>query len=109
MSDQKIKELNFKYRHKNKPTDVLSFPVGFLEKRFPIRFLGDIVISVNMALREAKRKKIPFEDELKNLLIHGILHLIGYDHEKSLKEEIRMKRMEKRYFKLLEQHSLVGV
>ncbi len=57
--------------------------------------LGDIVISLETAARQAKEKKISYHRELEILLIHGFLHLLGYDHEISLKEERRMKRLER--------------
>lgn len=94
VTDNKIKTLNKQYRGKNKPTDVLAFP---LESG-----IGDIVISVETAKRNAKKFGKTFIDELKFLMIHGFLHLLGYDHEISRKEEIRMQKKEKEYMRLLE-------
>lgn len=83
VSDKKIKELNKIFRDKNKPTDVLSFPYeadqyDYLETD---NFLGDIVISLETAQVQADENKLPFETEIKQLILHGILHLCGYDHE----------------------------
>lgn len=82
VSDKKIKELNKIFRDKNKPTDVLSFPYepdqyDYLETD---NFLGDIVISLETAQKQAAENKLSFETEIKQLILHGILHLCGYDH-----------------------------
>ncbi len=95
VGNREIRKLNSQYRHKNEPTDVLSFP---LEKDLPKgkQLLGDVVISVEQAEKQAKEGMKTLEKELEILLIHGILHLLGYDHEVSSKEARRMHRMEKR-------------
>lgn len=82
VSDRRIKELNSIFRDKNRPTDVLSFPYepdqyDYLETE---NFLGDIVISVEQAARQAKENNLTLENEIKQLILHGILHLVGYDH-----------------------------
>lgn len=83
VSDRKIKDLNKIFRDKNKATDVLSFPYepdqyDYLETD---NFLGDIVISLETAEKQAAENKLPLETEIKQLILHGILHLCGYDHE----------------------------
>jgi probable rRNA maturation factor len=100
--DAGIRELNRTFRGKNRPTDVLSFPqleecpLGGTEKleqhcRDTMRStLGDVVISVDTASRQAERLGIKPESRLRALLIHGLLHLLGYDHEKSPAEARRM-------------------
>lgn len=90
-----IKKLNMEYLSKNRPTDVISFPINeILEDR---RYLGDIAISVPYALKSAKKRGEILENELKKLLIHGILHLLGWDHEKDSgemrKEERKLKKI----------------
>jgi len=98
VSDREIQKLNLQYRGKNKPTDVLSFLLneGGVQHLTPhIAALGDIVISVETTKRNAQKFGKTFEEELQFLLIHGFLHLLGYDHEKSKKEEKRMQRQEK--------------
>ena len=83
VSDKKIKELNKSFRDKNKPTDVLSFPYEADEYDFDEteNFLGDVIISVEQAERQAKENNLTLETEIKQLILHGILHLCGYDHE----------------------------
>lgn len=122
-----IQELNKKYLKKNKPTDVLSFPMweiplsvasecppplspskggqahlspsggGQGEDAYCSRILlGDIVISVETAKTQAKENSVTLGQEMARLLIHGILHLLGFDHEKGRKEALRMKKEEER-------------
>lgn len=89
--DEDIRNLNRNFRGKDKSTNVLSFPMmddGFPE--FGITMLGDIVISEETALREAETAKISLSERTSQLLVHGILHLIGYDHELGEEEENKM-------------------
>jgi len=76
-TDEEIKELNKEYRNKDKATDVLSFPL----ENIPGMPLGSIVISVDTAKRGAEEFGHSIENEIKLLFIHGLLHLLGYDHE----------------------------
>jgi len=76
-TDEEIQELNYTYRKKDKPTDVLSFPL----ENIPGAPLGSIVISIDTAKKEALKFGHSVEDEVKLLFIHGLLHLLGYDHE----------------------------
>ena len=81
VSDAKMCELNRTFRSKNSTTDVLSFnaePDEFAEED---DYLGDIVISLEQARRQAHENNLDFEMEIKQLILHGILHLCGYDHE----------------------------
>ena len=78
-----MRELNKKYRGKDKSTDVLSFSMREGET-FPSNEkenLGDIVISLDYARRQAKEFEVSLEDEIRRLLVHGCLHLLGYEHE----------------------------
>lgn len=82
VSDEKMRILNLSFRKKNATTDVLSFPFeddGFGGGDEPS--LGDIVISVEQAARQAKSNRMKLDRELKQLMLHGLLHLCGYDHE----------------------------
>lgn len=89
INDAKMREINFEFRKKNKPTDVLSFPQYTpKEIRGDVKtsssagsYLGDLVISSETTIRQAKRFAVPLRAELTRLIVHGILHLIGYDHE----------------------------
>ncbi|WP_034389035.1 rRNA maturation RNase YbeY [Hellea balneolensis] len=76
VSDAKIHVLNRDYRHKDTPTNVLSFP-----DEGPAPLLGDIVLAFETVTREADEKSISLEHHIAHLLIHGFLHLQGYDHE----------------------------
>ena len=105
MTDQTIHELNRQYRNKDKPTDVLSFPLA--DEVCPT-LLGDVVISIDTARRQARQRKRAFADELRALLVHGILHLLGYDHEVSDSEAVRMRRKERELKALLQQSGDVG-
>ncbi|GER93962.1 rRNA maturation RNase YbeY [hot springs metagenome] len=122
VNDRKMRELNLQYREKDKTTDVLSFPqIAFSNKRqasgikvqssklkkrlsafslqaFDSRrmmLLGDIVINIPQAKRQAKEHGFAFYEEVAWLLIHGLLHLLGYDHEKNKYQAKKMREMEK--------------
>src|SRR5579862_1338421 len=77
--DEEIRRLNREFRHKDKATDVLSFPA--LQVNEDDDLAGDLAISVETAAREAERREHPLALELKILLLHGVLHLAGWDHE----------------------------
>ena len=87
VSDARIRALNRAHRGKDVPTDVLSFPSG------EPRFLGDIVIAAGVARRQAARAGHAFGVEARVLALHGLLHLLGYDHET---DQGRMERLEAR-------------
>lgn len=95
VGDQEIRKLNARYRKKDQPTDVLSFP---LEGDLPAgqKLLGDVVISVEQAEKQARKRGTKLGEEIEDLLIHGILHLLGYDHERSDAEAKAMRKMEKK-------------
>ena len=95
-NDKEMKNLNYKFRKKNKTTDVLSFPIKIKNKK--ILYVGDIAISYEII--KERSKKTNFLLEFDKVWIHGYLHLIGYDHKK-LNEFKKMFRKEKsilRYF-----------
>jgi len=77
--DAEIRRLNREFRHKDKATDVLSFPAVHVSGGE--RLAGDLAISVETAAREAERREHPLVVELKILVLHGVLHLAGWDHE----------------------------
>jgi len=81
VSDRKMRELNNEFRGKNSTTDVLSFPFEADEFDIEQAFLGDIVISLEQAQQQAAENDLDLETEIKQLILHGILHLCGYDHE----------------------------
>jgi len=101
--DEDIQNLNKKYLNKDYPTNVLSFSLqeGEFGDINP-QILGDVVISVDTAQRDADKSGLTLQQEINFLIIHGILHLLGYDHEKTTKEKMRkMQRKEKELFRLL--------
>jgi len=86
VSDRKIRELNRMFRGIDKPTDVLSFPTDTNELD-----LGDIAISVETAAVQARENGLTFKNEIAQLMLHGLLHLSGYDHETDNGEMNRME------------------
>jgi len=87
VSDARVRALNRQYRKKDMATDVLSFPSG------EQGFLGDVVIASGVAARQARAAGHPLATELRVLALHGLLHLLGYDHER---DDGRMARLERR-------------
>ena len=81
ISDRRMKQLNHLFRGKDATTDVLSFPHEPDEFDPDKNNLGDIVISVEQAQRQAEENGLTLENEIKQLILHGLLHLCGYDHE----------------------------
>ncbi len=95
VGNAEMQKLNARYRHKDYPTDVLSFPAAKnLPRETPL--LGDVIISVDKAAEQAKEQQRTLDQEIATLLIHGIVHLLGYDHERSAKDARIMTRMEKK-------------
>ncbi|WP_413154287.1 rRNA maturation RNase YbeY [Bartonella sp. cb54] len=80
--DKHMAQINAQWRNKNKPTNVLSFPAFPLKVGQPPRLmLGDIVIARETVALEAKKEGKSFEDHLTHMIVHGVLHLLGYNHE----------------------------
>lgn len=97
VSDRVMRELNRRWRGKRGTTDVLSFPAGQDEfEKAEGLSLGDVVISVEQAARQAAEHGLGFEVEVAQLILHGVLHLCGYDHETDKGEmnrlELRLRR-----------------
>ena len=105
VGDQRMRGFNRRYRGKDRTTDVLAFAMR--EARTPYAIchmpdmLGDVVISAPTAWRQAKEAGQSFDEEIVRLLVHGILHLCGYDHERSEKEARRMHRRERMILRVL--------
>jgi len=88
ISDDRMRKLNDTFRSKDTTTDVLSFPnepddfhLPSTDYQLPTIFLGDIVISAEQAAKQAAENGLSLEAEIKQLILHGLLHLCGYDHE----------------------------
>ncbi len=99
-----IHGINRKYLQRDRPTDVISF--SYRDDPFPlsegmVEHLGDIYLSLEMALENSGAYDVAFIDEVKRLMVHGILHLIGYDHELSDEEDRKMREKEETILKLL--------
>ena len=113
VSDRRMRTLNQRYRKKDRTTDVLAFPLavpygpplckgrlGGVESKEgdfqkPPMLLGDVVISMETAKRQASELGHSLRDEVARLLVHGVLHLLGYDHERSERDALLMARKEK--------------
>ena len=109
VDDSRMKRLNYKYRGIDRTTDVLSFPqMSYSVKRKALSvksynainaqrttLLGDVVINLQAAKRQAPEHGLSFNEELRWLLVHGVLHLIGYDHERSKYAERKMRTKER--------------
>jgi probable rRNA maturation factor len=100
-SDKEIKKLNQQYRKKNKAANVLSFPASFKSKEKFILpedekfYLGEIVISITQAKKQAKIFSCSLNKKLARLFVHGILHLLGYGHQNRKKRQ-KMERLEEK-------------
>lgn len=104
VNDARMREINFDFRKKDKPTDVLSFPQftprqlrgGGKAIDLQGSYLGDLVISTETTIRQAHEFGVSARQELLRLVVHGVLHLCGYDHEGvSATEAARMRRRER--------------
>jgi len=95
VDDPTIHALNRDYRHKDQPTDVLAFA---MEEGEPsphgegARLLGDVILSVDTAKKQAASRRRPLKDELTMLLAHGLLHLLGYDHQTDAEERVMVAK-----------------
>ena len=97
-----IRRLNSAYRGKDAPTDVLSFPTEDTSSLTPV-VLGDVVLSLEKAQVQAEEYGHSFERETSFLCVHSLLHLLGYDHETSKKDEADMFARQKAIMKILEE------
>lgn len=95
IGDKKMTELNFQHRGKKKPTDVLSFATNEGEGQLSDDW-GDVFICLPQVKRQAKEYNIPWKEEFYRMLIHGILHLFGYDHMKE-KDAKKMFRLQEKF------------
>lgn len=105
VGDGRMRRLNREYRKKDRSTDVLAFPTREAVMPRGVRpatqMLGDVVISLPTAVRQAKEACRSIDAELAMLLVHGVLHLCGYDHERNQREAARMSRRERALLHLI--------
>ncbi len=92
LGEREMKRINEKFRKKNRPTDVLSFDYGNV---------GEIILCPDYIKKNAKNSEIAFENEFLKVFIHGILHILGYDHEKKMVDAKKMEKKQNYYFNLL--------
>ncbi len=102
-NDDEVRALNAAYRNKNKPTNVLSFPMFEADLLEPLAMadggevlLGDVVLAQGVCASEAADKGVPVEEHAAHLVVHGTLHLLGYDHETSDDEAETMEAVERK-------------
>lgn len=106
-----MRDMNLQYHGKDKVTDVISFlqyenpeNISGIKQQMPL-FLGDIVVNLHQAKRQAIQNKTKIYDEVSRLLFHGLLHLLGYDHEKNAYQARKMAVAEMRLLTLLRNQS----
>jgi probable rRNA maturation factor len=95
VSDAEIRSLNRKYRRVDRSTDVLAFALQEGEGFSNPALLGDVVVSLETAARQARRRRVSLRREVLELFIHGLLHLLGYDHVRSPARALVMRSREK--------------
>jgi probable rRNA maturation factor len=107
VDDAEIQRLNGEFRGQSKPTDVLSFPWAAANRKFEGRveafeelngFVGDVVISTQTAARDAAEEGMSLDVKLRQLILHGVLHLLGYDHESDKGKMHRLERKLRKQF-----------
>ena len=105
--DAEVRTLNRQWRSKDQPTNVLSFPMInrstllALPSQGPEEMLGDLALALETCGREASEKGVPLEDHAAHLIVHGLLHLAGYDHETSDQDAAAMEALETKALALL--------
>jgi rRNA maturation RNase YbeY len=103
VSDQRMQALNRTYRQQDRPTNVLSFPQSLpVLDGPPTALLGDVIVALPTAAREAQELQQTLEERVIYLILHGLLHLLGYDHERSVTERRRMTAIETKVLRHLQ-------
>ena len=105
VDDQQIAQLNQAYLNRQGPTNVIAFPMraGRFSEIAP-NLLGDVVISIQTAAQESQRGGLSMEERFDQLLIHGILHLLGYDHESTKTEARKMDKKTQELLKVIQKN-----
>ncbi|WP_457622359.1 rRNA maturation RNase YbeY [Persephonella sp.] len=96
--NETIRDINKRWRGKDRPTDVLSFPINEKPPKYRYKILGDVVISLPYAKEQAEKIGLSYREEVLRLLIHGVLHLLGYDHERSEEDAEIMFKLQDNVF-----------
>lgn len=107
VGSKEMKRINLNYRGKNKPTDVLSFPNVFIDKKwdhkkFKENDLGEIVFCYDIIKKQAKEHKKTITNETIFMFVHGVLHLLGHEDEKTEKEYLEMEKKQKEIMEKIE-------
>lgn len=95
-SDEEVRALNAAWRGQDKPTNVLSFPMADEAGLAAAQLLGDVVLAYGICAAEAAQKEVGIETHAAHLVVHGTLHLLGYDHETSDADAVEMEEAERR-------------
>jgi probable rRNA maturation factor len=95
-SDEEVRALNAQWRGKDRPTNVLSFPMAEESELAAAQLLGDVVLAYGVCAAEAADRQVPIETHAAHLVVHGTLHLLGYDHETSEADAEEMEQVERR-------------
>ncbi|MBA4417914.1 MAG: rRNA maturation RNase YbeY [Syntrophus sp. (in: bacteria)] len=110
VDNRQIQKMNKKFFGKDQPTNVISFsylpPSGAVGPEFPCEIIGDIVISLERAQEEASSLNVPFYERVFALIIHGILHILGFDHVNDSNERRRMRYQEKKLLTYVATHRI---
>ena len=110
VNDEEIQKINWNYRKKDKPTDVLSFSQiegeDFPKIKHQPLILGDILISYETCKRQSIEYEHSFYEELLRLVVHGLYHLLGYDHERSQEEEKIMQEKEQKLIEYIKKQGI---
>ena len=101
--NKQIQAINLEYFNKDRPTNVISFSYA---DGFSCEVVGDLIISLERAHEESVRSGIPFHERVVSLIIHGLLHVLGFDHEKGEREARRMRYREKKLLAHVRSHRL---
>jgi probable rRNA maturation factor len=94
-SDEEVRALNAQWRGKDKSTNVLSFPMAEESELADAQLLGDVVLAHGVCAAEAAERQVPVETHAAHLVVHGTLHLLGYDHETSEADAEEMEKVER--------------
>jgi len=81
VNNRKVQELNLKFLKRNRPTDVLAFPLGFTDPDNSAKVLGEVYVSRDQARLQAKQNGLSYYDEIQHLVLHGCFHLFGFNHQ----------------------------
>jgi probable rRNA maturation factor len=109
VDDPEMHGLNLRFKKKDKTTNVLSFPINQPDPEDGKLTIGEIIISVDTAVKEARYAGIPVDTRLEALFVHGLVHLLGYDHTRGKKQAVQMSQKEALLLKQLNTQNNTGI